>query len=284
MVKRYAYLPLLAVALVFNACNNLPSQNHGAIVLGDSSTIVTETDPSKLQDLVTDLKPDIKPAENRDSEEVAAKRVAEQKAADTPKKAATVLPAKQQAAAPLAGNGLKADFTSVSVLIPNLNAKLSGNPNLSRTNGAVYSWVSGNINNNTIKVSGNVTKVSQRYQTVIVLKNSLGELPLDNLSSTTGWEALKGGNGTYRISGLDEKSLDFYEANRGEILRAVSKAARRHRMSRRKTQEFENSVRNVRAANQRPLYVILRSVMWKIDGKDANGRTISKQIRVDIPL
>jgi hypothetical protein len=78
--------------------------------------------------------------------------------------------------------------------------------------------------------------------------------------------------------------LEYEDANKNAIRAAVTKSCRRHRMSRRKTQEWEESVRNVRSVNQKPLYVILRSVMWKVDGKDANGKSFSKQIRVDMPL
>ena len=118
----------------------------------------------------------------------------------------------------------------------------------------------------------------------MVLKNELGMLPLETLTSTTSWTPLKGMNNIYQISGLDEKSLEYPDVNRNEIRNAISKATRRRHMSRRKMQEWESSVRNVRAANQKPLFVVLRSVMWKIDGKDADGKIFSKQIRIDIPL
>ena len=131
---------------------------------------------------------------------------------------------------------------------------------------------------------GTVTKVSQRYQSVVVVKNELGTLPLETLSTTTSWEVLKGMNNIYRITGLDEKSLDYPDANRGTIQSAVKKAAQRRRMSRKKVEEWVSSVHNVRSTNQKPLTVMLRSVMWKIDGKDANGRIFSKQIRIDVPM
>jgi len=51
-----------------------------------------------------------------------------------------------------------------------------------------------------------------------------------------------------------------------------------------KVQEWVNSLHNVRSLDQKPLFVVLRSVMWKIDGKDAQGKIFSKQLRVDIPL
>lgn len=263
----------------------MPSQNHGPIVLGDSSLIVTETDPQKLQDLVTDLKPNIAPAKTEDT--VAAPTtvatVAPTAKADAAKPA-TATPAAKAPPAPVAGTGLKADFNIMSLLIPGVNAKQAGNPNLQHANGAVYTWISGNINNNLLKVTANVTKVSQRYQTVIVVRNELGVLPLESLTTTTDWTPLKGVNSVYHITGLDERSLEYAEANRNAIRNAVSKSARRHRMSRRRVQDWENSVRNVKSTTQKPLHVMLRSVMWKIDGKDADGKLFSKQIRIDMPL
>jgi hypothetical protein len=281
MNKRVTHIALLGGLALLFSCKNMPSENRGPIVLGDSSMIVTENDPAKLQDLVTDLNPVIRSSEPKDTP-VPAQNTPDPKPADTTKKIAAAPSPKVQAAP--TGNGLKADFNIMSLLIPNVVAKQSGNPNLEHANGAVYTLVSGNISGNLIKVTANVTKISQRYQTVVVLKNELGVLPLDALSMTTGWEALKGVNSMYRISGLDEKSLEFSEADRGDIHEAVAKAARRHHMSRKKQQEWEKSVRNVRAANQKPLYVMLRSVMWKIDGKDASGKLFSKQVRIDMPL
>jgi len=55
-------------------------------------------------------------------------------------------------------------------------------------------------------------------------------------------------------------------------------------MSKKKEQEWLRTVRNVRAANQKPLVIMLRSIMWKIDGKDADGKPISRQIRIDMPI
>jgi hypothetical protein len=212
----------------------------------------------------------------------------EQKAADSTKNAtaaATAQPAKpQQQQSQLAGDGLKADFGSFTVLIPNLNAKLASNANLARATGAVYNFISGNITTSQLQVTAGVTKVSQRYQTVIAIKNELGTLPLETLSATTSWEALRASGNSYKITGLDAKSLEHEDINRNTLRNAVRKAARRHRISRRKAREWEESVSDVRNATQKPLHVILRSVMWKIDGKDANGKAFSKQVRVDMPL
>jgi hypothetical protein len=135
-----------------------------------------------------------------------------------------------------------------------------------------------------MRIIGTVTKVSQRYQSVVVLKTEDGTFPLDALSLTTKWEPVTGTNNTYRITGLDAKSMKVYDADARDIKSAVQRMTQRRRMSRKMAQEIQNSTRNLRVVNQKPLYVELRSVMWKIDGKDANGRLFSKQIRIDVPM
>jgi len=274
---RLLALPAGAV-FFFLSCQDMPAQNHGPIRLGDTSTIVTENDPQKLQDLVTDLKPDIPPS----VEEKDTAGQAKPDATDTDNKNKTA--ATQPAKTPTPLNGLSADFEDVSVFILNVNAKQSGNKNLLHAPGAVFTFVSGNINGNMLKVTGNVTKVSQRYQVITILKNNLGTLPVEGLSNTSAWDPIVGSNGTYRISGLDAKSLEGSDANAATIRRAVEQAAKRRHYSRRKVEEWVSSLHNVRSADQRPLYVTLRSVMWKIEGKDAKGRPFSKQVRIDMPL
>ena len=281
MIKRVAHIALSGTVLFLCSCKDMPSKNHGPIVLGDSANIVTETDPQKLQDLVTDLKPVIPPSENKDT--VVAKT--ETPAADTSKKAkktATApIPAQPQL---LASQGLLADFKDVSILITNVAARQSGNPNLQKANGAVYTLTSGTINGAQIRIKGTVTKVSQRYQSVVLLKSEYGTIQLDAFTSTSDWAALKGANNQYKITGLEGSSLDFPDANATSIRNAVTKAAKRRRMSRSKIEDLQDEVHKVRALNQKPLSVVLRSVMWKIDGKDAQGKNFSKQIRIDIPL
>jgi hypothetical protein len=280
MNTRLTYVAALAAAVFLGSCESRPEKNHGAIVLGDSSSIVTENDPQRLKDLVTDLQPaateEDKESDNKPTPADTAKVQA---------KPAAAAPAQQPAQQALPNvPGLKAEFKDVTVLIPGLSVKQAGRANLEKANGTVYTLQGGEINGNTLKTSGNVTKVSQRYQTVVLMKNDFGTLTLDDLSVTTGWQELPGSNGTYKIAGLDARSLRGPDADAGDIRDALNRAARRRRWSRRKTQELLNELRHVRGINQRPLSLVLRSVMWKIDGKDAQGRQFSKQVRVDIPL
>lgn len=279
MNNRVSSIGFLAIALLFfSSCKNGPSgKSHGPIVLGDSSMIVTEKDPKKLQDLVIDLNPVIKPS----AEEPEKTEQAQPSARDTTEKTKTAESNQQQS---MTGPGVKADFTEVSVMIPNVEAKISGTGDLHKKNDAVYTLTDGTLNGNTLKVSGNVTKVSQRYQVVVLLKSSAGIMPLESLTNTTSWETVNGSNGQYHITGLDSRSLETPDVDAGDIREAVKKAALRRHMSRKKMQELESTVHHTRSVRQKPLSLVLRSVMWKIDGKDASGKNFSKQIRIDIPI
>src|SRR5947209_2240734 len=124
MVKRLIHVAF-GVGLLFSfSCKNGTRKSHGAIVLGDSSTIITENDTAKLQDLVADLNPVIKSSEPADTP------AAQPAKTDTPQKTAT--PAVAGVPKPdvaLSGNGLKADFKVMTAMIPNMAGKQAGNGN-----------------------------------------------------------------------------------------------------------------------------------------------------------
>ena len=272
------YLLLLGGIFIFS-CKDVPTKNHGPIKLGDSSTIVTESDSQRLQDLVTDLTPVI-------PSNIPPDTAKEETKTDTVQKTSASATAAATPAAPVpSGPGLKAEFKEVTIMIPGLEAKQSGKSNLMNANGAVYTWTSGNINGNVVRTTGNVNKVSQRYQSVVLLKGRNGNLPLEELSVTTPWQQVNGGNGSYAIKGLGENDLKFEDADASDIRNAVTKACRQRHLSKKKTDEWMAVLgKNVRSANQKPLVVTLRSVMWKIDGKDQKGKIFSKQIRIDVPM
>lgn len=276
-------LPALLGILVLQSCGEDNPNKGKPIVLGDSSTIVTETDPTYLQDFVADIKPQAQPAEQSQADTAQKEQAPAQKQEEQPKEAAK--PAEQPKQEAPAGKGLTMAFKEVTVFIPNVSVRTYKQQDLTKASGASYELTGGNINGNQIKTSkGNVTRISQRYQTIVVAKNELGTLVLESLSQMSDWQALKGGNNNYNISGLDARNLDYIKASPASIKNAVSRAARNKRMSRNAEQKWVNSVKNVRSANQKPLSVVLRTVMWKVEGKDEKGKPFQKQIRMDIPL
>lgn len=286
-LMRYIHTVFCIASLGLLSCSDNKQKNHGPIVLGDSSTIVTESDPKLLEDLVADLQPTIPTAQQIDSAKKADSSKSVAKDTTTNSTADNSGKENSSYSKPLpAMNGIKAEFKEVAILIGGVDGKLSGKSDLSKANGAVYTISAGNFAGKVLRIStqGTITKVSQRYQSIVVLKSKMGNLTLDNLSTTTSWETMKGGNGTYPIAGLNEDDLETPKANNSSIKSAVQKAAQRRRVNSKKIREYVQEVSHVKAADQSPLSVTVRSVMWKIDGKDANGKNFSKQIRVDIPM
>lgn len=281
--NRFFQLAAAGALMLVSACNNGGKEaSHGPIVLGDSSLIVTETDSQYLRDYVTDFQPKEPVAEEPETP------ASQQPAADTAKPAAKAepepQPEQQQAAATPKGNGLEVDFKDIKLFIPGISTRTYGR-NAVKGNSASYGLTGGKLNGNQIQVSGGtVSRINQRYQTAVVMKNEMGVLQLDALNYTSGWEALKGGKNGYYIAGLDENKLGHSNANANAIRNAISRALRGKRLSRKKEQEWLNSARNVRSVNQKPLDVVLHSVVWQVEGKDAKGHSFRKELRIDLPI
>jgi hypothetical protein len=280
MIKNYRLFVLIAFMCLasFYACNEQGKQGkQGPIIIGDTATIVTEANPSYLLDIVKDLHPDI-PASlpHKDTAPLVKSAVVDttkQSAASTKKQVQTTL---------VPETGLHANFADIAFAIPDINIKSGKQKDLSKANGATFQMLDGNLNGKSISITkGNMVRVSQRYQTIIVLKNNLGTLPLETLNYLSDWEELKGAKGNYTISGINGK-LEAADFNLASLQRAISKSARKHRISRSLEKQWLNSVRNTRA-NKKTINIVMRYISWKLDAKDDKGKAISKQIRIDLP-
>jgi len=282
-IKAGCYLLLLLCA----ACNTEGGKNRGPIVLGDTSTIVTETEEKYLTNFVDDIQVLPREAEvPTDTSSLAAADTT--RATDTatpPPVAASEEPLLPVAPAGDAGDGLHVNFKEVQVFLPGIEAKSFRNQNPARSNGVSYQLTDGNIRGNVLKITGaTVTRVSQRYITTVIAKNELGTLNLESLGTTTEWRQLQGRNGSYTISGLEPQRLQTRNVPAANIRNAISRAARRQRLSRQTVQKWEQVARRITSVRQKPLSLALRSVMWKVEGRDARGRSFTKQVRLDMPL
>ncbi len=263
----------LSLCLLYSCNQQGANEKHGPIILGDTASIVTEKDPGNLKDIVKDLHPDFTRAEPK-TDSVPPAKIST--SSDTAKKA-TVAPASNPEP------GLLAQFSELDFSIPGLQVKTGKKTDLNKAAGATFQLVEGNLSTKSIKIAkGNVQKLSQRYQTIIVLKNNLGTLPLETLNYLSDWEPLKGNNGTFAINGIGSK-LEATDFNLASLQKAISKAARRHHLSRNLERQWQNSVRNTRA-NKKTINTVMRYICWKVDALDAHGKSYSKQIRVDLPM
>lgn len=262
---------LFVCVCAFGACKDSgKSQSRGPIVLGDSSTIITETNPEVLQDLVPDLQP-VVAATNNDSTVVVPP------AKDAPAAASTPV------AAP-SGPALVAAFKEVTITIPGIDTKVYGKQDLQKARSATFELRSGNLDNTSLKVSGGtVTKVTARYQTELMVVDGSDKLPLETLGNySSNWETVSGNNGRYPIA-LAASKLDYKELSASAIRSAVQHEARRKRLNRKDMQDWLETVRKVKSVNDAPMVIVLRSAMWRIEGKDAGGKAFSKELRIDVP-
>ncbi|MBZ0099233.1 MAG: hypothetical protein K8F30_09120, partial [Taibaiella sp.] len=268
---------LLLLLPAFSACNDSdnPTGQAPAIKMGDPATIVTETDSQYLADVVPDLKMNTgRPA-----------TIASTKPDSIPPAVDTAQVSTQSATSSTpAGAGLRVPFPQAEFFIPDITVKTYKEPNLETDYGASYEITEGTLVDNKIYIKGaNIDDVYMRYQTIIVARNDLGTLPLESLRKLTDWKKLKGSNGVYEID-LEPKKLEGLKVSNKAIRNAVNRDARNRNWSRSGIQKWVNSLRNVKSSTSKPMHTELRSVMWKVTGKDANGRPFQRQLRIDVPI
>ncbi len=268
---------VFAASLVLLAACSSPqgARVAGPIVLGDSATIVTETDSQYLRDALPDFDP--APAVAAAPAPAETEKPAEP-AADTVKEAPMAAPVAQQPA----GAGLTVDFGTVTVFFPDLKVR-NADRNVKGANGASYSSETPTIATKSLAVTGgDVKRVQQQLRYNAVAKQGGTTLVLTALGTENGpWQELKGSGGRYAIAAQPKLA---FNPSPSAVRNAVQKAARAQRLSRKETQSFLDAVRNVRSVTQAPLAVALRTATWRIEGTDAKGKRFSKEVRVDLPL
>jgi hypothetical protein len=243
-------------------------KKRAAIVFGDSTMIVTETDPKYLNDNVTDFRPKPEPIA-KDSSLAAAP-------VETPKAPEPKPEAPVATAAPAASNG-----KSLRIEIPGV---AGADIDWTKKNGVSVSVDEGSVKGKNLVVQGlTEVKVQQREQTVVLLRlRRAGRVKLSLPGDYSNWETLIGKNGSYAI---DQARAVYGARIKSNALRtAAQRAAKSARLSRRDTDELIRSLRNVQSANQKPLEAAIQSYVWRIDGKGADGKPVHRELRVDIRL
>jgi hypothetical protein len=251
-------------------------KSRGPIVLGDSSMIVTETDSQYLGDIISDYAPVLAAATPAPTPVAqSAPNPVDTQAAETP---------------PLATNnaeteGLTVDFDEISVFIPDIQTKTFSNSKINKK-AAAYMLTEGTLAGNKLQFSGSgkVTRVTQRYETVLAINGKSGQLILEGLARTTNWNTLKLNNGEVLLTNLDAKNLQYLKVTQARIRTEVTKTVKAKKLGRQDQQDYLNAVSKVRSANQKPMSVVLRYVIWQITGTDQNGKSFTKELRIDLSV
>lgn len=265
-MKRILYL--LPVVVITISCNNQKITNNNSnkpIILGDSSTIVTEHDAKYLQDFdFGDAVPMAAPS--LQSEVVTP-------ATDTVIEATNTVSV---------ADGQNIAFGSVKMMFVGLNLKEIRKQNPEKEDGLTYTLLSGQMNKNKLSISGvKQVRVRQRYQTRLSLSSDLGLVDLRDLGMyTSEWSNLPYKNGVIEMTGLDK--VDFTQVNNAKIKSALDKELRKRKTNSKVLQSWMNEVKSVRNANDKPCDVILDNVQWQISGTDIKGVNFHKNIRLEL--
>lgn len=270
------FFALLSLAMF--SCKEKGGKTHGPIVMGDPATIVTETDSQYLLDLVPDLElPSRSPADTAAALPADTATVPQAKPADT----AATKPA-QPAPPPASAGGLTINFGEVQVTLPNTAVTNPGG-NYTGKQSAALTLSGSSYAPTQVGVSGGtVSRIQQRNTYAVTATQSGKPLLLRDLGTQSGaWQALKQGGGSYTAAPMEKPS---FRVNGNAIRNAAQKAARAARMSKADEAALSKALRNANDVSTAPLAVVLKSVVWKIDGKDAKGKPFSKEVRIDVPL
>lgn len=256
--------------IILSSCSeNSGNSNKGPIKLGDSATIITETDSQYLRDDVIDLEP--KPE---------AEEIPEQKVQAPVKDTAVAV----QAAAPKT-DGYTVDFGEAKMVLAGLDARDARRQNAEKDNGLTYAVKSGKLESGKVVFYGvkNVT-VKQRYQSKLVLKSELGSVDLRDLGLyTSGWSPLpaSAASGTQSFSLASLNRIDYTNVNNNKIKNAADRELRKRRAGSKTIQSWMKEIRGIRSADDKPCDIILDNVQWQVSGTDAKGRPFQKNIRID---
>lgn len=273
-------LAILIIASTFTACEDASQGTQAPpIEMGNPATIVTETDTQYLADIVPDLK-----FSNERPVTIASTKKETPVPTTTNDSTTPTVATAEQPTPTITGGGLKVPFPQVTFFVPNIETKTYKEPNLETDYGASYELTEGSLYDNSITITASeITGVYMRYQTIIVARHKLGTLPLESLRKLTSWKKIESKNGVYNIA-LNPKKLVGLKVSSKAIRNAVNRDARARNWTRNGIRQWQKALRNVRNSQQKPMHTELRSVMWKVSGKDANGRPFTRQLRIDVPI
>lgn len=251
------------------------SKGGGAIVLGDSSTIVTETDSQYLKDDIPDYQPD--PVETPPAkEEVVTKTEAP---AEKPQEA-------PQPKATATASGYSINFGAIKIVFEGISANDAARQNAEKQEGLSYVVKSGKLANSRIYVYGaRDVAIKQRYQSRLTLNSRSGTVDLRNLGLyTSGWknnnDSKNGAAFVFSLNDLNKPS--FSNVNNAKIKNALDRELRKRRTNSKTIQNWMKEISKTRDAGDEPCDIVLDNLQLQISGTGIDGKTFRKNIRMSV--
>lgn len=265
---------ILLGGIGLTACSDSGSGSKKSIVMGDSSTIVTETDPKYLANYTEDIAPN--------NHKSSAKQIAQMMVEVDSLKATQKLENQPAAQAPV--EGFKVSFNEFDITFSGLYAHAAQSKPLDKSASSLsFIYDAGELAEMRIQVS-NLTEVSidQKISTKLKVEGDKEYYLLGSLGQFhSSWFHLVGKNSIFL--GTGNNGIQFHEVTQPKIQQALATTLRNKRKNAAQTKTILSTVARTSSANQPPCKIAVSAVQFVIKGT-YQGKKIKKLIRLDVPL
>ena len=273
--KRYTYGMLLSGVIMLHACgDDKKSSSNQPIILGDSSSVVTETDSQFLYNQTEDIAPN--------NHKSSSKKIAQMMVQVDSLNATKKLEETPVSQTPLLG--LTVSFEDFDVIFNNLSAHPSKrDPDARKSNNVSYIYDGGDFQEMKIQVKNlHEVSVEEKLVTKLTAVTQNERFVLQSLGTySSSWYTLPGKENLFISTG--KNSIQFNDVNQAKLKTAFTNALQAKKKNSNFTKKALEEVKNARAAIDAPFKIELYSVQFIVKGT-VNGTKIKKLIRFDIPL
>lgn len=265
----FLFLPFLLSLFIIGSCKNGTLREKKPIVLGDTRTIVTETDTNKLLNYTEDIS-----LRKQDESQIAKMMVQVDSLKTTQKLEKTLNEG------PIVG--FKIDFGDCQVVFDKLEAKELKPQDPTTSRSVSYLVTKGELSEIKIKVDGlNSISVSERIFTKLKVDNGSETLLLNALGrKISDWFNLAGKDNMYISAGPN--SFQFNDLTNAKIKEAVTKELTTKNKKENETQAWMEAIKNTRNYTDAPCKIYVSSAQFRLKGTTKEGSNVSKLIQFDI--
>lgn len=274
-MKNYKYIGFALIILGSSCTGNNTANENAPIVLGDSSTIVTETDTAYLKSMFmpqANVSTTTNPVETNVSDTVKSDSLT------IAKKDTLISKPKDTVVASKVADGLHIDFGENVFVFEKV--EVVGKNNV-KGNSASYTLKPGTeLNNALIKsLKGKIVQITQQYETELYFIKEGLSLPLSQIKTySSSWENL---GKDFKIQ-LNEKKLQYTQASSAQLKKAADAAIKSARIKKSIEKKLLTQTSKL-VAGQKEIQPKLKTVKWKIKATDDRNKQVSYNVRIDIP-
>lgn len=271
-MMRTSFLFICLVSLLSSCENKL--KDPKPIVLGDPTTIVTESDTTYLRNFTNDISPVAK----KSSESQITKMMVQVDSLKNTKK----LEEETNAHVPI--NGFTINFAECSLIFNGIYAHaLNESQDERKSNSVSYLKDGGELTDMKFQVN-NLTeiKTEERITVQLAIVNGDEQFVLQDLGKfTTQWYPLAGNQNTFISVGTN--SLQFNSVDNRKIKLALQQELTKKKKNKAEQEKWMSLISSTNSYSEAPCKLVIRSAQWRVIGK-SDGKRVQKLIQFDIAI